>query len=280
MLTVRLVWPTSRFNPTLPRCTESEALLPLPHESHLSLMLDVLVSDTRSGSHRSDQSVPQCPQSKQLVWAAMRGRCRPGTRTEPTYTLTVFMMVYKSYIDPGHGLVWFWSFIQYGRLCFYLFNTKHSFFILITLFPEEGGCGRTRGQTSKSKTQNKTRKNLLWVSAAGGTLSSSLHFKLKRFYVSVFTRVKVLCMFSDVFLLSFYIKTSTAHEAVSFRFTPTLPSLMSSGRFIAAWPAELEPQREWSSMETGYKKKPKFLEQQRSSRRSVWMRDVCPPPLW
>lgn len=201
MLTVRLVWPTSRFNPTLPRCTESEALLPLPHESHLSLMLDVLVSDTRSGSHRSDQSVPQCPQSKQLVWAAMRGRCRPGTRTEPTYTLTVFMMVYKSYIDPGHGLVWFWSFIQYGRLCFYLFNTKHSFFILITLFPEEGGCGRTRGQTSKSKTQNKTRKNLLWVSAAGGTLSSSLHFKLKRFYVSVFTRVKVLCMFSDVFLL-------------------------------------------------------------------------------
>lgn len=33
------------------------------------------------------------------------------------------------------------------------------------------------------------------------------------------------------------------------------PSLMSFEHFIAIWPAALEPQREWSMMETPYKKK-------------------------
>lgn len=33
------------------------------------------------------------------------------------------------------------------------------------------------------------------------------------------------------------------------------PALMSFEHFIAIWPAALEPQREWSMMETPYKKK-------------------------
>lgn len=36
---------------------------------------------------------------------------------------------------------------------------------------------------------------------------------------------------------------------------PPFPSLMSFEHFIAIWPAVLEPQREWSMMETPYKKK-------------------------
>lgn len=36
---------------------------------------------------------------------------------------------------------------------------------------------------------------------------------------------------------------------------PPFPSLMSFEHFIAIWPAALEPQREWSMMETPYKKK-------------------------
>lgn len=58
---------------------------------------------------------------------------------------------------------------------------------------------------------------------------------------------------------------------------PPFPSLMSFEHFTAIWPAVLEPQREWSMMETPYKKK---INQTHFNSNIVregtvaWMRDV------